>query len=71
MKPFRALLLGGLMSVAANTFAQSRDSEVKPVRVALVKMPTSANEMYPTLRAGPTIWKKAESESCSSSKASR
>src|SRR5713226_1755701 len=53
MKPFSALLLGGLMSVAANTFAQSRESEVKPVRVALVKMPYVGERNVPDTSRGP------------------
>jgi arginase len=53
MKSFEALLLGGLMTVAAIIFAQSRESEVQPVRVALVKMPYVGERNVPDISRGP------------------
>jgi arginase len=53
MKRWKALLLAGLMTILAVTFAQSRAGNEKQVRVALVKMPYVGERNVPELSGGP------------------
>jgi arginase len=53
MKYFKALLFVGLIGVAAMSLALSSESETKPVRVALVKMPYVGERNVPDTSRGP------------------
>src|SRR5215470_13377937 len=53
MKYCGALLLACVMTFAANIYAQSRPSDAKPVRVALVKMPYVGERNVPDTSRGP------------------
>src|SRR5689334_12702913 len=53
MKYFKALLFVGLIGIVAMSLALSSESEMKPVRVALVKMPYVGERNVPDTSRGP------------------
>ena len=53
MKHLTAVLIAGFLLVLAGAFAKSSESETKPVRVALVKMPYVGERNVPDTSRGP------------------
>ena len=53
MKHVKPLLIAGLMGIVAISLAKNGESETKPVRVALIKMPYVGERNVPDTSRGP------------------